>query len=62
MLERARLFAVVVWALKVGLGCVFKLRLEVWDDISLLMAVYDSRDMESAFIETSHAHSITDGG
>ena len=40
----------------------FKLRLEVWDDISLLMAVYDSRDMESAFIETSHAHSITDGG
>ena len=62
VLERARLFAVVVWAVKVGLGCVFKLRLEVWDDISSSMAVCDSRDMESAFIEVSHARSITDGG
>ena len=62
MLERARLFAVVVWALKVGLGCVFKLRLEVWDDISSSMAVCDSKDMESAFIEALHSRSITDGG
>ena len=62
MLERARLFAVVVWALKDGLVCVFKLRLEVWDDISSSMAVCDSKDMESAFIEASHARSITDGG
>ena len=39
VLERARLFAVVVWAVKVVMGCVFKLRLEAWDDISLSMAV-----------------------
>ena len=62
VLERARLFVVVVWAVKVGLGCVIKLRLEAWDDISSLMVVCDSIDMESAFIESSHARSITDGG
>ena len=62
VLERARLFAVVVWAVKVGLGCVFKLRLEAWDDISSSMAVLESRDMDSAYIESSHARSITDGG
>ena len=62
VLERARLFAVVVWAVRVGLGCVFKLRLEAWDDISSLMAVCESIDMDSAFIESSHARSITDGG
>jgi hypothetical protein len=55
VLERARLFAVVVWAVKVGLGCVIKLRLEAWDDISSLMVVCDSIDMESAFIESSYA-------
>jgi hypothetical protein len=62
VLEQAHLFAVVVWAVKVGLGCVFKLRLEVWDDISSSMVVCDSRDMESVFIEASHAQSITYGG
>ena len=62
VLERARLFAGVVWAVKVVLGCVFKLRLEAWDDISSSMAVCDRRDMESAFIEASCARSITDGG
>ena len=43
VLERARLFAGVVWAVKVVLGCVFKLRLEAWDDISSSMAVFESR-------------------
>ncbi len=63
VLERARLFAVVVWAVNVVMGCVFMLRLEVWDDISLSMAVVcESIDMDSAFIESSHARSIIDGG
>jgi hypothetical protein len=62
VLERARLFAGVVWAVKVVMGCVFKLRLEAWDDISSSMAVFESRDMDSAYIESSHARSITDGG
>ena len=60
--ERARLFAGVVWVVKVVMGCVFKLRLEAWDDISSPMAVFESRDMDSAYIESSHARSITDGG
>jgi hypothetical protein len=62
VLERARLFAGVVWAVKVVMGCVFKLRLEAWDDISSSMAVFESRDMDSAYIESLHARSITDGG
>ena len=61
--ERARLFAGVVWVVKVVMGCVFKLRLEAWDDISSSMAVFESRDMDSAYIDSSsHARSITDGG
>ena len=62
VLERARLFVVVVWVANVVMGCVFKLRLEAWDDISSSMAVFESREMDSAFIELSHARSITDGG
>jgi hypothetical protein len=62
VLERARLFAVVVWVVNVVMGCVFKLRLEVWDDISSSMAVFESRDIDSAYIESSYARSITDGG
>ena len=60
VLERARLFVGVVWAVKVVMGCVFKLRLEAWDDISSSMAVFESRDMDSAYIESSHARSITE--
>ena len=62
VLERARLFVGVVWAVKVVMGSVFKLRLEAWDDISSSMAVFESRDMDSAYIESLHARSITDGG
>ena len=50
VLERALLFAGVGWAVKVVMGCVFKLRLEAWDDISSSMAVFESRDMDSAYI------------
>ncbi len=62
VLEQARLFAVVIWAVNVVMGCVFKLRLEAWDDVSSSMAICESIDMDLAFIELSHARSITDGG
>ncbi len=45
-----------------GLGWVFKLRWEAWDEISLSIAAWVRMDIESAVIESLQFRFITDGG